>query len=593
MSTPDAVLRSDALLEAIYASATEPSTWVSLHQQLLKNFRYEERPTAYQHRFVDLVLVHIQRALKIAETRERMQWERRQIADFIDSVAPAICVIRADRTLVGLNPAAKHILRAEVGMSLNAACFMVDQVRDVDEPHPNDALERALHAASEQGHGAATFRMNAAEDEIFLHVGKLSSTPEALFSVVIFRQDETLRRAIADYAEQFRLTPKERRVVEQAVRCASVDDVATAEQIGYHTARQHLRAVYEKTGVSNQAELVSGILRQSLVQEAARTQNAALLPHVRGLAHSRFLRVRRSGQIRELCYAEYGDPAGTPVLFFHSVVGSRLELFSQDEQLRANHIRLIVADRPGYGHTDFYEYTSYRECARDICQLLDALGLERIGILAYSAGTAPALACAELLGARVSQVHCASSMAPFEHVSSSRSRALPQKFQARMFRIVPALVRPALELMLRGQTVESLFRSMVRDQNYMAAHPRDAQFISQPEQIESFVAFTIESLRQGPKAWAKEAAMVHHDWGVSFRDIQCPVHFWHGDADDLVPTDIIRSFAREFTQGRVTLLEGETHLLVFRHLPRILQAFHQETTPAAPSSARVRPQAMR
>jgi pimeloyl-ACP methyl ester carboxylesterase len=172
-------------------------------------------------------------------------------------------------------------------------------------------------------------------------------------------------------------------------------------------------------------------------------------------------------------------------------------------------------------------------------------------------------------------------------MSSSRSQALSHKVQARLFRIIPALIRPAMELMLRGQTVESLIRAMVHGQNYLAAHPRDTLFLSRPEQFESFVASTIESLRQGPGAWAKEGAMAHLDWEIAFRRIRCPVHFWHGGTDDLVPVDIIRSFASEFAQADVTLLKGETHLLVFRQLARIVRALQQPQR-AVPARARVR-----
>lgn len=51
---------------------------------------------------------------------------------------------------------------------------------------------------------------------------------------------------------------------------------------------------------------------------------------------------------RRLGYAEYGDPAGTPVLHFHGTPDSRLEgcLPGVDELAARLGVRLILLDRP-------------------------------------------------------------------------------------------------------------------------------------------------------------------------------------------------------------------------------------------------------
>lgn len=562
----DAVARADALLEAIYESAVDPSTWLSLHHHMLKNFRYDEEPTAQQKSFLNFVVGHVHRALKIAETRERLQWERQQLAQCIDAIAPALCIIRSDRTIVGINPAAERILQARVHMQLGGS-FLAGEERG--------KFERAIEDARCEGHGTAVFRSSDSGEELLLYVAPLGSESSGLLAVVLFKKDEALRNAIEQYADLFNLTEKERRVVAQAIRCTRLEGVAAAEDIGYHTARQHLKAVYAKTGVSSQAELVAGVLRQTVVQEAARTQNAALLPHIRGLAHSHFIRVGSAERPRQLCYAEYGDPSGIPVLYFHSLTGSRLELFIHDDLLRSHGIRLLAVDRPGFGHSDFHEYRTYDEYTRDMRRLLDAAGLETVGLLSCSAGTPHALACAANLDGRISQIHCTGSIAPFNHARATSSRALLHKVYGNLFRIAPALVRPVLELMLRGQTVESLYRNMLeRPATIVRSSPLDGEFISQPEHIDYFIASTIESLRQGTKAWAKEGSMLNQDWGIPFQRTRCAVHFWHGDEDDLAPRDMIESFAAEFPKSHLHVLRAETHLLIFRHLGEILPAFH-------------------
>ena len=62
---------------------------------------------------------------------------------------------------------------------------------------------------------------------------------------------------------------------------------------------------------------------------------------------------------RSIGYAEYGDPQGRPVLYFHGLPSSRFEMNNPDliEIAERLHVRLILADRPGIGLSDFRPYT--------------------------------------------------------------------------------------------------------------------------------------------------------------------------------------------------------------------------------------------
>ena len=52
---------------------------------------------------------------------------------------------------------------------------------------------------------------------------------------------------------------------------------------------------------------------------------------------------------RQVGYAEWGDPAGMPVVYCHGFPGSRLEARLADSPAKALGIRLIAPDRPGFG----------------------------------------------------------------------------------------------------------------------------------------------------------------------------------------------------------------------------------------------------
>lgn len=63
---------------------------------------------------------------------------------------------------------------------------------------------------------------------------------------------------------------------------------------------------------------------------------------------------------RRLAYAEWGDPDGFPVFYFHGTPGSRLVGAFADEAAQARGFRLISVDRPGYGRSTFQPDRTFR-----------------------------------------------------------------------------------------------------------------------------------------------------------------------------------------------------------------------------------------
>lgn len=104
---------------------------------------------------------------------------------------------------------------------------------------------------------------------------------------------------------------------------------------------------------------------------------------------------------RTLAYLESGDPNGQPVFYFHGGPGSRLEGQIYDSLNQKLGIRMIVADRPGYGLSDNQEDRTYLNWADDVAELADQLGIERFAVLGYSSGGPYAAVVAHQLPERV------------------------------------------------------------------------------------------------------------------------------------------------------------------------------------------------
>src|ERR1700726_1453146 len=79
---------------------------------------------------------------------------------------------------------------------------------------------------------------------------------------------------------------------------------------------------------------------------------------------------------RRLAYADWGDPGGTPVLYFHGGLSCRLDIGFADEQARAGGVRLIAPDRPGIGGSDRAPGRTVAAWADDVAALADALHVE-------------------------------------------------------------------------------------------------------------------------------------------------------------------------------------------------------------------------
>jgi hypothetical protein len=74
---------------------------------------------------------------------------------------------------------------------------------------------------------------------------------------------------------------------------------------------------------------------------------------------------------RQLAYAEYGDPNGSPVMLFHGNPSSRLSWGLIPGSPFRPRLRLIAPDRPGFGRSDFQPGRQLLDWPDDVCELAD------------------------------------------------------------------------------------------------------------------------------------------------------------------------------------------------------------------------------
>jgi pimeloyl-ACP methyl ester carboxylesterase len=278
---------------------------------------------------------------------------------------------------------------------------------------------------------------------------------------------------------------------------------------------------------------------------------------------------------RRLAYAEWGEPQGRCVFLFHGTPHSRL--FCPDEAVTASsNVRLVTVDRPGIGGSDILPRRTIGAWPRDVVELADALGVERFGVVGWSAGRVYAAACAARIAARLTGVGiaCTRHLSQFNIAENPPARDELEAGDREMFeraqQDVNAAARAATE-QYREWVEELRNRPEVVIDGYETPLG-DQWFFEDEERRRVFLDATRESVRQGPEAFAWELIDVWLPWGFRVADIATELHLWHGAQDPIVERRHVDFVAQMLPNARLTVWNDSGHFGVPRHWDEILEA---------------------
>jgi pimeloyl-ACP methyl ester carboxylesterase len=228
-------------------------------------------------------------------------------------------------------------------------------------------------------------------------------------------------------------------------------------------------------------------------------------------------------------FAEYGNPKGTPVFYFHGQPGNRL-FRHPDEVLTASlGVRLICPERPGYGLSTFQPGRRLVDWPNDVARLADALGIGQFSVLGFSAGGPYALACARFIPTRLRGVGIISG-APPTHIPELRKGMNPALWiNYALFRYA----KPLLYLsfcwywLLARRNPKSFIETMMR-----GMPEADRKVVSRPEAFALLEAVWEENLRVDSRGYVYDAEILFKPWGFEVSEINPVVHLWWGEEDD-------------------------------------------------------------
>jgi pimeloyl-ACP methyl ester carboxylesterase len=272
---------------------------------------------------------------------------------------------------------------------------------------------------------------------------------------------------------------------------------------------------------------------------------------------------------RTLRIAEYGDPAGMPVLTHNGTPSSRLVFEPYAEQAARDGVRLISYDRPGYGESTRHESRTVGDCAADVVDIAAALEIDRLGVWGISGGGPHALACAALLPELVPAVAALASPAPLgaEGLDYYAGMGELNVEDMKLELSDPVAARAKCEqdrLEMLSQTAAEMLDGM-----RSLLSPVDAAEMS-GELGQYFVDSTHSGLGHSSDGWWDDNVALISPWGFELGAIRTPVLLLQGGQDRFVPFGHGEWLAGAIPGVEARLSEEDGHLtLLPRHLGEV------------------------
>jgi pimeloyl-ACP methyl ester carboxylesterase len=90
--------------------------------------------------------------------------------------------------------------------------------------------------------------------------------------------------------------------------------------------------------------------------------------------------------------------------------------------------------------------------------------------------------------------------------------------------------------------------------------PGDRLVFARPEVRAMFLDDLLRGAAKGLRAPIYDILLFGRDWGFNLNDVKVPVHWWHGDADHIVPLPHAQQAVAALPDAKLYVRPGESHL---------------------------------
>jgi pimeloyl-ACP methyl ester carboxylesterase len=267
---------------------------------------------------------------------------------------------------------------------------------------------------------------------------------------------------------------------------------------------------------------------------------------------------------RQLAYEVIGDRRDPLVFSIHGTPGSRIGMHPA-----VPGACVVAFDRPGYGGSSAQPGRDVAAVAGEVEALADELGADRFAVYGTSGGGPHALACAALLGDRVTRAASLVGVAPADALGDSwlagMSAGNIEEFGA------AEAGRDALVEMLTpaGDAVRNdptAFADTLAEE----MPPADVACLDDPVTRKALVDSIAEGLRPGVDGWIDDDLAFVKAWGFDPAVITVPTLVWHGDDDVLVPVAHAHWIHGAIPGSQLVTVPGVGHLASIGVAPSVV-----------------------
>ncbi len=263
---------------------------------------------------------------------------------------------------------------------------------------------------------------------------------------------------------------------------------------------------------------------------------------------------------RTLAFTEVGALDGSVAFYFHGAPGGRLEISSNDRAFTDVGVRVITADRPGYGGSSSHVGRTTADWADDVTALADHLGVARFVVMGLSSGGPYTVACASLLGDRVIGAIIAAGNTDMSWPGAS-----------------DGYLQSELDIMAMDDEAAAVAWC---EKHYgadgsgffggdMDLGDVDNAYLADEANLASLFATMGESFRQGVVGYAHDITVQGRPWTFDPGAIVAPTIVVHGADDRLVPLAHSEHTAELIPGAQLRVLEGCGHLSLVDRLPAL------------------------
>ena len=248
------------------------------------------------------------------------------------------------------------------------------------------------------------------------------------------------------------------------------------------------------------------------------------------------------------------------VFYFHGAPTSRFDLMAIEDRFIELGVRVVSADRPGYGGSSPSPRRRLKDWPSDVGALADEVGARRFAVMGLSSGGPYAVACAALLGGRLVG---AGVVAGVTDMGWPGARDDYDESEAALMRIGDESAATAWCEDRYGADGSRFFGSV----GDLAS--ADLALMSDETMAGAFMTAVIEAFRQGVGGFAQDITVQGRPWSFDPGAIATPVNVLHGEADTLVPISHGRHTAELIPTAKLTTWPDHGHLSMIAEIPRL------------------------